>query len=59
MASNKIQCPIMEMEIDDGICFDIHMKVEGLAPDWTVPGKVLENPDYKQICLKCPNHRDD
>ena len=37
MASKKIECPLMEKEIDDGICFDIHMNVEGLAPDWTIP----------------------
>ena len=59
MASNKIQCPIMEMEIDDGICFDIHMKVEGLAPDWTIPEAVRKVTGYKEICLKCPNHRED
>lgn len=59
MASKKINCPLMETEIDDGICFDIHMNVEGLAPDWTIPDEVLKTTDYKQICLKCPNHRDD
>ena len=37
MALKKIECPLMENEIDDGICFDIHMNVEGLAPD-------LDNP---------------
>ena len=30
MALKKIECPLMEKEIDDGICFDIHMNVEGL-----------------------------
>ena len=59
MASKKINCPLMETEIDDGICFDIHMKVEGLAPDWTIPDKVLKKHDYKQICLNCSNHRED
>ena len=54
-----VMCPLMESEIDDGICFDIHMNVEGLAPDWTIPDEVLKIADYKQICLKCPNHRED
>lgn len=55
----KVNCPLMGMEIEDGICFDIHMNVEGLAPDWTIPDKVLEIPDYKKICLQCKNHRED
>lgn len=59
MASKKINCPLMETEIDDGICFDIHMNVEGLAPDWTIPDKVLKKHDYKLICLNCSNHRED
>ena len=59
MASKKINCPLMETEIDDGICFDIHMNVGGLAPDWTIPDKVLKKHDYKQICLNCSNHRED
>ena len=54
-----VLCPLMETEIDDGICFDIHMNVEGLAPAWTIPDEVLKITDYKQICLKCPNHRED
>lgn len=59
MESKKIKCPLMETEIDEGTCFDIHMNVEGLAPDWTIPDKVLKKSDYKQVCLKCPNHRED
>lgn len=59
MASKKIDCPLMGAEIDDGICYDIHMNVEGLAPDWTIPKEVLKKADYKQICLSCPNHRED
>lgn len=59
MASKKVKCPLMETEIEDGICFDIHMNVEGLAPDWTIPDKVLKTSNYKEICLKCANHRDD
>ena len=57
--AGKLKCPLMGTEIDEGICFDIHMKVEGMAPDWTVPEKVIQTPDYKEICLACPNHRDE
>ena len=59
MALKKIECQLMEKEIDDGICFDIHMNVEGLAPDWTIPDEVLKKMDYNNICLNCPNHIDD
>ena len=59
MASKKINCPLVESEIDDERCFDIHMNVEGLAPDWTIPDKVIKKTDYKNVCLNCPNHRDD
>lgn len=59
MAIKKLSCPLMDAEIDEGICYDIHMNVEGLAPEWTIPEKVLETLAYKKICLQCPNHRDD
>jgi hypothetical protein len=59
MASKKIKCPLLGTEIEDGICFDIHMNVEGLAPDWTIPEAVRKVTGYKKICLKCPNHRED
>lgn len=59
MASKKIKCPLLGNEIEDGICFDIHMNVEGLAPDWTIPEAVRKVTGYKEICLKCPNHRED
>lgn len=55
----KIKCPLMDGEIDDGICFDIHMVVDGMAPEWTAPKKAVKIPGYKEICLKCPNHRED
>lgn len=48
MAIKKLSCPLMDTEIDEGICYDIHMNVEGLAPEWTIPEKVLETPDYKK-----------
>lgn len=59
MAEEKIECPLLGEEIDDGVCYDIHMNVEGLAPDWTIPEKVLMTPNYKGICMTCPNHRND
>lgn len=55
----KVNCPLMSGEIDDVICFDIHMVVEGVAPEYTAPEKAVRVPGYKDICLKCKNHRDD
>lgn len=55
----EVNCPLMGKKIDDVICFDIHMVVEGAAPERTVPQKVIQTPGYKDICLKCPNHRED
>lgn len=46
-------CPIFKKTIDDALCYDIHMVTEGLAPDWTVPERVLSIPEYKEICMRC------
>lgn len=54
-----VNCPLMGENIDDGICFDIHMVVEGGAPEFTAPQKAVQTPGYREICLNCPNHRDD
>lgn len=55
----KVNCPIMGECIDDAICFDIHMVVEGMAPEYTAPKKAIGQSGYREICLKCPNHRED
>lgn len=57
--ANKIECPLMGELIDEGTCFDIHMVIEDGAPSWTAPEKAVKNPKLKEICLKCPNHRND
>lgn len=49
---NRI-CPILESVIDDGLCFDICMVAEGVAPERTVPNEVTIKPNMKEICLKC------
>ena len=55
----KVKCPLMEDAIDDVICFDIHMVVDGAAPKYAAPKKAVQTPGFRDICLKCPNHRDD
>lgn len=55
----KINCPLMGGEIDDAICFDIHMVAEHMAPEWTAPKEAVQKSDFRKICLECPNHRED
>ena len=54
----EVMCPILKKRIDDVLCYDIHMVTEGLAPGWTVPESVLFVPEYKEICMKCKNHKE-
>lgn len=56
---NKIYCPLMEEEIETEICFDISMVVDDGAPLWTAPKKATQLENFKEICLNCPNHRND
>lgn len=56
MASGKINCPLLGREIEDGICFDISMVAEGMAPERTAP-KEARVPGFKEICLNCKEHR--
>ncbi len=58
MQEKTVICPILKRRIDDTICYDIHMNVEGLAPNWTVPKEVFGVSEYKKICMKCKNHRE-
>ena len=55
----KVDCPLIDESVDDAICFDIHMVVEGCAPKFTAPKKAVQTPDFRKICMNCPNHRDD
>lgn len=51
-------CPLMGEKISDVTCYDIHMVVEGMAPEWTAPKKATENPSRENICLNCQYHID-
>ena len=55
----QLYCPLMGEWIEDGICFDIHMVVERLAPLRIVPEKVQENAKRDEICNHCTHHRND
>lgn len=53
----KVMCPLLNREIDgDGECFDISMVVYDGAPQYTAPKEASEHENFKEICLKCPNH---
>lgn len=55
----RMLCPLTNTEIDSGICFDIHMVVEGCAPDYTAPHEAVSIENFKDICNSCKYHRDD
>jgi hypothetical protein len=59
MGSKNKYCPLMEEKIDDGTCFDIHMVLEGMAPERIIPPKVLKCKEKNKICLECKHHRED
>ena len=44
----KVDCPLMDECVDDAICFDIHMVVEGCAPKFTAPKKAVQTPDFRK-----------
>lgn len=52
-------CPLMNKEIDDGMCFDISMVSEELAPERTMPDEVASIECHREICLTCEYHRND
>lgn len=56
---SRVNCPLMEEKIEDVICFDIHMVVDGGAPEFTAPRKAIQKSNYRELCLKCPHHRED
>ena len=56
---SNVMCPLMEKEIEDSLCFDISMVSEGMAPERTVDTKIRKIQNYKEICLRCKNHRND
>lgn len=58
MRERTVMCPILKKQIDDTVCYDIHMNVEGLLPDWGVPKEVVCVPEYKRICMECKNHKE-
>ena len=55
---NKMLCPIINEYIGEDDCFDVHMVIEG-TPKRTALAKIINTPNYKNICLNCKNHRDD
>lgn len=58
MEQRMVRCPLMEKDIEEEVCFDIHMVAEGMAPVRTAPEKAVRNPNYREVCLKCENHRE-
>lgn len=57
--AKKVMCQLMGEKIEEAVCFDIHMVVDGLAPVRTIPKRAVQKEDFKEICKNCPNHRED
>lgn len=58
MDSQKVvECPLLGT-IDVGICFDVCMVSEGIAPKWTAPDEATSKPGFEDVCLECENHFD-
>ncbi len=51
-----MMCPLLKKKIDDGICFDVQMCVEGLWAKSDNPYGVRDIVDFENICLNCENH---
>ncbi len=56
MIEKMIQCPVLDQEIDKGICFDYSVAAEGWGPGYTKMMMEEANPDFKSICLNCKQH---
>lgn len=51
-------CPILKTIIEDSTCFDISMVAEGIAPLRTAPESAISVDDFREICLKCKEHKE-
>lgn len=58
MDSNKIQCPLVNGSIEDYECLEISDCADGLIKDEVIPDRFKEKDDWKDTCLKCPNHKE-
>ena len=56
---NCFLCLILNRDISEGTCFDIHMVVAGEAPTWSAPEEIYQVEGYVQLCKKCPYHHND
>lgn len=54
-----MDCPLLGRNIDEGICFDISMVAEHMAPERTAPDEAIQKENFREICLSCPNHHND
>lgn len=56
---DKIKCELVDREITDGECFDVHMVIENGAPLWTAPQDIVTIPDFKKKCKRCKYYNRD
>lgn len=59
MELKTMWCPLTNGEVPRIVCLDIHMVVDGISPLDEAPPQVLKIENFREICLACPQHRDD
>lgn len=52
-----VECPLMEKEIDEYTCFEIHSVVDDNEPRCVAPKNIFKHENYVEICRNCKYHR--
>lgn len=52
-------CPLINRNIDEYECFEVHCVVNHEVKPVIGPVDAYKKADFREICLKCPNHRFD
>ncbi len=54
--TDKVQCPLVDAEIEDIECIENRDVVEQLIVESSMPEKYKQKVDWKEICKKCKYH---
>lgn len=56
----RYYCPLYEKEIEQGLCFDINLELEGIMKkDTIIPNELKEKrtvEEIKNTCMNCINY---
>ena len=51
-----IKCPILESNIDEGLCVTVVDASEGCIKPDLLSKEITDNPRWKEICQRCQYH---